>query len=224
MSLPSPAEIATHVSAGLNVAARFAAPFPHFYADDLFPEPVVAALTALELPPPRGSGSGRRDDIAGRIFFGAAEMARFPVMRAVAEALQMPCVARRIAALTGAPIAGARLRLEYAIDRTGFWLAPHTDIGAKKFTGLIGLATDATQADLGTDLYASRETPAAKPTKRAPFRRNGALMFVPSSESWHGFAPRGIKGTRRSLILNYVGPEWRAKEQLAFPDRPVVLA
>ncbi len=28
-------------------------------------------------------------------------------------------------------------------------------------------------------------------------------------------------GVRKSLIINYVTNEWRAREQLAFPDRPV---
>jgi hypothetical protein len=26
---------------------------------------------------------------------------------------------------------------------------------------------------------------------------------------------------RKSLIVNYVSPEWRAREQLAYPDAPV---
>ena len=48
-----------------------------------------------------------------------------------------------------------------------------------------------------------------------------ALAFVPSDNTWHGFAPREIKQVRKSLIINYVTPEWRAREQLASPDTPV---
>jgi len=87
----------------------------------------------------------------------------------------------------------------------------------KKFTCLISLAKDKNQSSLGTDIYNSDNSL----HKRAPFRRNAGLMFVPDSETWHGFAPRPIAGERRSIILNYVGPDWRARQQLAFPDRPV---
>ncbi len=125
-----------------------------------------------------------------------------------------------ISRLCGAPIDGSYLRLEYAIDTDGFWLAPHTDIGVKKFTCLISLADDESQSSLGTDIYNLDN----RLYKRAPFHRNGALMFVPSHESWHGFAPRPIQGRRKSIILNYVGPEWRAREQLAFPDAPISLS
>ena len=47
------------------------------------------------------------------------------------------------------------------------------------------------------------------------------MIFVPADNTWHGFEPREIPGVRQSLILNYVTPEWRAREQLAFPDQPV---
>ena len=36
-----------------------------------------------------------------------------------------------------------------------------------------------------------------------------------------GFTPRAIRGVRRSLIVNYVKPEWRARHELAFPDQVV---
>ncbi len=220
MTIPSPAEIAASFCRSLEAAARYEEPYPHFYADDLFPELVVEALADLPFVPPVRSGtSGRREDNAARIFFGAAEMAHFPVMRALAEALQTPAAVRRIGALCAAPLRGCHLRLEYAIDEAGFWLEPHTDIGVKKFTCLISLAAYNNQSSLGTDIYNSDN----RLYKRAPFRRNGALMFVPGTESWHGFAPRPIRGRRKSIILNYVGPDWRAREQLAFPDAPVGL-
>ncbi len=221
MTLPCPAEIAASFCRSLAGAARFEAPYPHFYADDLLPWAVVQALAGLPLPAPVRTGtSGRREDNAARIFFGAAEMARFPIMRTLAEALQSPAVIRRIGGLSAAPLRGCHLRLEYATDEEGFWLERHTDIGVKKFTCLISLADDKRQSNLGTDIYNSDNTI----YKRAPFRRNGALIFVPGTETWHGFAPRPIEGRRKSLILNYVGPAWRARDQLAFPEEPVGLA
>lgn len=217
----SSAEIAAAFCASLDKAARYEEPYTHFYAEHLFPEPVADALADLSFASPiRDAALGRREDYASRIFFDAGKMAQFSVMKAVAEALQSAAVVRRIGALCGAPLIGCHLRLEYAIDEDGFWLAPHTDIGVKKFTCLISLANNEHQSSLGTDIYNSDNGL----YKRAPFRRNGALIFVPGPSSWHGFAPRPIEGRRKSVILNYVAPEWRARDQLAFPDRPVGLS
>ena len=58
----------------------------------------------------------------------------------------------------------------------------------------------------------------------APFRPGAAMGFVPSPTSYqHHEAPK-ITGIRKSLIVNYVTADWRATEQLAFPDQPVRLA
>jgi hypothetical protein len=50
---------------------------------------------------------------------------------------------------------------------------------------------------------------------------NVAFVFVPSDNTYHGFEGRPIKGVRKSLIINYVTDEWRAREQLAFPEAPI---
>ena len=54
------------------------------------------------------------------------------------------------------------------------------------------------------------------------FANAAAMAFVPSNNTWHGFEPRPIPVVRKSLIVNYVTAEWRAREQLAYPDTPVV--
>jgi hypothetical protein len=218
----STSEIADTICRGLARAECYGEPYLHFYADDLLPQAVVDALATLPIEAPDPPGfSGKRDAAnAARFFINAAGLRRFPVLAGVAEAFQSSEVVGEIAALSAAPLTGTYLRLEYAIDRDGFWLEPHTDLGEKKFTCLISLAEDERQRDLGTDIY----SPHDRLHKRAPFRRNGALMFVPGAATWHGFAKRPIAGLRRSLILNYVGPQWRERGQLAFPDRPVPLA
>lgn len=71
--------------------------------------------------------------------------------------------------------------------------------------------------DLGTDIYRSRD----ERVGRSPFKPNSAMIFVPSDKTWHGFERRPIAGVRKSVILNYVTHEWRAREQLSFPDAPV---
>jgi hypothetical protein len=47
------------------------------------------------------------------------------------------------------------------------------------------------------------------------------MIFVPSNNTYHGFEKRPIKGVRTSLIINYVTNEWRAREQLSFPEAPI---
>jgi len=47
------------------------------------------------------------------------------------------------------------------------------------------------------------------------------MVFVPADNTWHGFEKRRIEGVRRSVILNYVTHDWRAREQLSFPESPV---
>jgi hypothetical protein len=150
-------------------------------------------------------------------------MAHNTLLEAVALALGSPMVTAALSALCGAALNGTYLRIEYAIDADGFWLEPHTDLGVKKFTGLIALSGGGAEPeelraeDPGTDLYRSP----AEPYGRVLFEPNAGTLFVPGPATWHGFAPRPIQGLRKSLILNYVGPEWRSRDQLAFPDRPI---
>ncbi|MCF6276128.1 MAG: hypothetical protein L3J05_10250 [Robiginitomaculum sp.] len=72
-------------------------------------------------------------------------------------------------------------------------------------------------AELGTDIYDAEK----RQVGRSPFTPGGALVFVPANDTFHGFEPRNIEGVRKSIIVNYVTSEWRAREQLAFPDSAI---
>jgi hypothetical protein len=112
---------------------------------------------------------------------------------------------------------GTYLRIEFAQDIDGFWLEPHTDLGVKVFTMLLYVSKDQRHRDLGTDIYDVQK----QHVGRSPFIPNGAMVFIPSNSTYHGFEKRPIEGIRTSLIINYVTDEWRAREQLSFPDEPV---
>ena len=144
-------------------------------------------------------------------------MAQFPSCKTVNEALQEPRVTRAIEQTFSTKLAGSYLRVEFAQDTDGFWLEPHTDLGVKLFTFLLYLSTDAQHGELGTDIYDA----AKKHVGRSPFKSNSAMIFVPSDVTYHGFEPRRIEGVRKSVIINYVTNDWRAREQLAWPDAPV---
>jgi hypothetical protein len=207
-----------------SVAARrsFSRPYPHHFIDNVFPSDVADDLADLPFAAPSLDGvSGKRElHNDSRVYFDSAGVKRFPVMGAVAEALQAPAVVGLIQEAFRAPLEGTFLRLEYAQDLDGFWLEPHTDLGVKKFTCLIYLSTGPGHDKLGTDIY---ESP-GNHYGVSPFQRNAAMVFVPGDNTWHGFEKRPIEGVRRSIILNYVTPEWRAREQLSFPDQPVSAA
>jgi len=195
-------------------------PYRHWVVANVFPEGMSAALRALPFAPPRLGGiSGKRElHNDQRHYFNAHNMARFEACAAVAEAFQSPSVGTAISDLTGADLRDTFVRLEYAQDTEGFWLEPHTDLGVKRFTMLIYLAEGEGQADLGTDIYAAPDQWA----RRSAFIDNTALVFVPGDNTWHGLSARRITGVRRSLIMNYVTREWRARDQLAYPNMPVL--
>ena len=215
---PDRETIAATLQASLAGAARHERPYRNWRLSGVFPEPTARELAALPFAPTRLDGvSGRRElHNYDRRYFAGEVLDQYPVARRVAESFQSPEVVGAFARHTGARLDGTFLRIEYGVDVDGFWLEPHTDLGVKALTLLIQLPEPG-QEELGTDIY---EAPGAW-FERADFAWNGALLFVPSNNTWHGFEPRTITGVRRSVIVNYVTDEWRAREQLAFDGRPV---
>jgi hypothetical protein len=205
-------------AASLTGAERHEQPYRHWILRDVLPAHLAAALDALPFPAPdlHGVSGSREIHNNTRRYLDQANIATHPVCRSVAEAFQDPRTVALVEDVTGARLAGCCLRIEYAQDIDGFWLKPHTDLGVKKFTLLYYLSPE-TDADLGTDIYADADAW----SHRAPFTPGAALAFVPSDRTWHGFAPRPIPVVRKSLIVNYVTDEWRAREQLAYPETPV---
>jgi hypothetical protein len=216
---PEAVRVVATFSAAVAGRQTFDTPYRHYLVENLFPADVADELAELPFAAPVLNGvSGKRElHNDQRSYFDAAAIQRFPVMRGVAEALQSSGVVRLIHEAFGAPVDDTFLRLEYAQDIDGFWLEPHTDLGVKKFTCLIYLSDGPGHEALGTDIYWSRE----RHFGVSPFKRGSAMIFVPGDNTWHGFEKRPIEGVRRSVILNYVTHDWRAREQLSYPDQPV---
>jgi len=208
----------TALAHSIEVAERSDAPYRHWSLSNIFGAEAVSQLSTLPFPAPElGGVSGARElHNNTRRYFDTENIAAFPVCRTIAETFQDQETVDMISRATGANLSGTYLRIEYALDIDGFWLKPHTDLGVKKLTMLYYLGDEA-QSDLGTDIFSDGETWA----KRSTFSADSALIFVPSDNTWHGFSPRPIAGVRKSVIINYVTDEWRAREQLAYPDRPV---
>jgi hypothetical protein len=212
-----PEAIAASLVASLGATPRHDQPFPYWLPKTLLPDDVCQAIDALPIEAPRiGDTLGKRETHnSTRYFFGVEARRQHGVCDALAGALQSAEVVDKLQSMTGAPLREGYLRVEYCLDTDGFWLEPHTDIGAKLFTMLIYLSRDPGSEAWGTDILDSEKRLVAT----GPYHRNDGLIFVPSADSWHGFHKRPIHGVRRSLIVNYVKPEWRNRHELAFPDR-----
>ena len=203
----------------LRSGARSNTPYPHWLLEHCLPDTVVDAITSLPIAPPRiDDTQGRRETHNdSRIHFGAQHRNRYAVMDTLSRVFQSRQVLDAMQTITGAHLSGTSLRIEYCQDSDGFWLEPHTDIGVKKFTMLIYLNREPQGSDWGTDIYSDHDTHVG----RAPAGVNRGLIFVPSDKTWHGFEKRPMNGVRKSLIINYVGPEWRNRHELCFPEDPI---
>lgn len=195
-------------------------PYRHWLLHRVLPDDICAAIDGLRFdPPPIEDTFGKRETRnSTRLFFDTKQRGDYAVCDEVAEALQSDAGVGWLQELGAVKLGGSSLRIEYCLDTQGFWLEPHTDIGAKLFTMLVYLSDDVGSEAWGTDIYAGPD----KWVATTPYRRNNGLIFVPAADTWHGFRKRPIVGVRRSLIVNYVKPEWRARHELAFPDRPVL--
>jgi hypothetical protein len=194
-------------------------PYRHWLINNCLPPDTVDDVMALPFEAPSLDGvSGKRElHNNTRKYFDVDNRRLFPVCEAVAQAFQDKRITSHIEKGFGTNLKGTYLRIEFAQDIDGFWLEPHTDLGVKSFTLLLYLSKDSSHKDLGTDIYDGDK----RHFGRSPFASNAAMVFVPSNNTYHGFEKRPIKGVRTSLIINYVTNEWRAREQLAFPEAPL---
>ena len=113
-----------------------ARPYRHWLPETMLPDEVCLALDALPVAPPRIDDTrGKRETHnSSRLFFGVEARETFPVCEALASALQRNAVVARLERLCDLDLRQTHLRIEYCLDTEGFWLEPHTDIGAKMFT------------------------------------------------------------------------------------------
>ncbi len=212
-------DIVTSFIRSVDSAKKSDWPYPNWALERCFPGDTVDDILALPFEAPSLDGiSGKRElHNNTRKYFDVDNRKRFPVCEAVAQAFQDKRVTGHIEKVFGTNLKGTYLRIEFAQDIDGFWLEPHTDLGVKVFTMLLYLSKDPSHKDLGTDIYDINK----KHVGRSAFASNAAMVFVPSNDTYHGFEKRPIKGVRTSLIINYVTNEWRAREQLSFPDAPI---
>jgi hypothetical protein len=203
----------------IAASRRLETPYRHWFLQRCMPADAVDPVLDLPFPAPDlGGVSGKREiHNATRRYFDLENRGKFPLCENFCQAYQDKRVTDAIASHFGIKLGGTYLRIEYGQDTDGFWLEPHTDLGVKLFTLLLYMSPDAFHTGLGTDIYDQEK----RHVGRSPFLMNSAMVFIPSNITYHGFEARHIEGVRKSVIVNYVTDEWRAREQLSYPDRPI---
>ena len=206
----------------LDRSQRLEHPYGYWQLSRIFPPEVVDRLLELELVcADMDYSAGRREtNNPRRSYFSVNRRRSDPVCDAVAGLFQDSSTVAAIQKTFGSDIDNTFLRIEYAQDCDGFWLEPHTDLGVKKLTLFVYLSSDRGSENWGTSIYSDANTLFTN----TPHHSNCGILFHPSPRTWHGFERRPIDGIRKSLIINYVTNEWRARHELAFPDQSVAVA
>jgi hypothetical protein len=215
-------DIAKQFIAAVRGSERAEWPYRHWKLKDVFPLDLCTGILTLPVAPPvLGRTDGTRNTYnTSRCFITPTLRGKFLPCQALAEAMQRPDVARAMAETCDIEVEGGYLRIEYIQDLDGAWLEPHRDIPEKLFSMVIYFFTGPDAKEWGTDIYdADREW-----VGRSSGEFNSGTIFVAGPATWHGFDPRPIIGVRRLMEVNYVRSDWRDREQLAFPDRPIRLA
>jgi hypothetical protein len=210
-------DIEIHFIKALTQSIRITSPYNHWLLENTLPDLTARHIASLPFEAPKAmTHDGRREsNNSSRIYFTTDHQRKFSIVAKFTKAFDSQEIRKALVAETKANLDDADLRVEYCQDTGDFWLEPHTDIAVKRFTMLIYLSEDPTLSNCGTDVYDS--TPDHALVHTAPYRFNGGLIFVPGHDTWHGFSRREINGNRKSLIINYVGPEWRDQWELASP-------
>ncbi len=217
--VPAVELIAQHFRRAVLDAEIIDQPYRRWRLKSVLPQDTCTGIMTLPIAPPLlGNTDGTRGSYNDkRTFFTPLLRQKFPAVQAVCAALQTADVARLLARTLSIDVAGGYLRMEYMQDLDGMWLEPHRDIPEKLFSMVIYLFTGPDAAEWGTDIYdADRRW-----VDRSVPEFNSGAVFVAGPATWHGFDKRPIIGVRRLLEINYVRSNWRARDQLAFPDRPV---
>lgn len=204
-----------HFIGCLDRATRVREPFDYWLLNDALPMRCIDAVAGLPYAPPQDAlFNGRREaNNTTRVYFNPEMQAEHPVIKEVTDVYRDPAVIRRLEEVTSRDLSEGALRIEYCQDVDGFWLEPHLDISVKLFTMLIYVSGDPELYNAGTDIYDA--SPEHKLVATAPYVKNKGLIFIPGTDTWHGFTKRPIRGVRKSIIVNWVTPEWKARHELA---------
>ncbi len=190
-------------------------PYSHWLLSDVLPVDLADSISRLPFPAAtidRYSGKRNTEDDQ-RVYLNPETNARFDECAQLAETLDSPDVRTALESKCRIDLSASHLRIEYTQDTDGFWLEPHTDISVKTFTMLMYVSRDPRLHDAGTDIFDEERRLFAT----VPYAFNEGLIFIPGSNTWHGFRKRPVQGVRQALIVNFVTDAWQDTWELVHP-------
>ena len=203
---------AEHIISSLSNAYIGTEPYRHWFLIDVLSKQSVDRLLELPIEAPDVIHDGWRANYKkDRIFFNSENCRNHQVCGDVTAAFKDNLVKETIERYCDIDLSNSHLRIEYTQDKDGFYLKPHKDLDVKLFSLMIYLSPEPELSDSGTDMYDAEQNL----VKSAPFAKNYGMIFVPGEDTWHGLERRPIRGIRRSLIVNYVTDDWRARDELS---------
>ena len=172
-------------------------PWEHWIIDDVFPTELFNAVKKHKINDADYTNvNGFRDIIKGRTFLGNEYCEEHKSLKPVAEFLNNHNFFEE---KFNCDLSNTYCRPELIHDRYPFFHAIHTYTPEKKLTLIVNIDTDVDK-NLATDIYVDKETHFAK----TEWKDNRGLLFIPSNEKWHGFAPIEYTGIRTIMIINFV--------------------
>lgn len=202
-----------HVLYKLRNAKLNLYPFPHFFAEKVFPDDFYAALLDSlpdeeDYAPLKGGYESRK-----------ATEAKVPL----AEQFNTPFFGQSILLcfekqfferFPNCDRAHFRQELRFIRDSEGYKIGPHTDAPQKVVSLLFYLPRDAADADCGTGIYIPEDRlgicpggphhkfEGFKEMYRAPFVPNSCFGFWKTNNSWHAVEKISRKIERNVLLFN----------------------
>jgi len=182
-------------------------PWEHWIIDNVFPDELFNAIKSLKVnDADYTNANGFRDIIKGRTFLGNEFCKKNPTLKPVAEFLNNHNFFEE---KFNCDLSNTYCRPELIHDRYPFFHAIHTDTPEKKLTLIVNISKE-DEKNLATDIYVDKETHFAK----TDWADNRGLLFIPSDEKWHGFAPIEYDGIRTIMIINFVDKDvWKNTSQ-----------
>ena len=201
------------INDNLNQVKFETQPFNHWIYDKVLPNNIVNYLSELHFPPSvKVKCKGKREtNNFSRIFFNKENCKKYPIFRDLCKVFGSHNIISKLSQICEKDLSKGKLRIEYALDRDGFWLEPHLDIKEKLLTFLIYLSKGKDSKEWGTTIY----NPDLSVYKKVPYKLNLGFMFMAGKNTWHGVPKQKIKGIRKSLIINYVNNNWKNMDELS---------
>ena len=190
----------------LDTARYDKTPFPHYLVHNILTETVCQELlhttsaheSTCIYDGTRAGDSGGFEKNNTRFFLTSDVLKQYSFLEKIIIAMQSSEVVAKIASILSIDLSNCYLRVEYIVDKDGFYLVPHQDIIEKRVTLFIYLGDSPEHC--GTDLYDSNQ----EWCKTIPFKHNTGYMFAPGENTWHGFEKKEMVSVRQALLLNYV--------------------